>query len=225
MVQERFGKKAFLQNDANACAVAEWKFGAGKGFDNIIFLTFGTGMGAGLILNGHLYSGTTDAAGEAGHIRLSDSGPVGFGKAGSFEGFCSGGGIAQLARKKARDILQTGGTTSFCNSMDDLPLITAKSVAMAAYQGDPTAIGIYKTSAQYLGKGISILMDILNSDAIIIGGIYVRAQSLIEPAMKEVIAQETLPLTYNHCRILPAALGDNIDDFAALSLACTGNNK
>ncbi|MFD2145058.1 ROK family protein [Mucilaginibacter antarcticus] len=86
MTEERFGRPALLQNDANACAVAEWKYGAGRGCENVIFLTFGTGMGAGLILNGQLYSGTSDFAGEVGHLRLSDMGPVGFGKAGSFEG-------------------------------------------------------------------------------------------------------------------------------------------
>ena len=102
LAEGRFGIKAFLQNDANACAVAEWKYGAGKGYENIIFLTFGTGMGAGLILNNQLYSGTTDLAGEVGHLRLSETGPVGFGKSGSFEGWCSGGGIAQIAQYKVR---------------------------------------------------------------------------------------------------------------------------
>ncbi|MCR5484128.1 MAG: ROK family protein, partial [Clostridiales bacterium] len=95
---EKFGVPVFLQNDANACAAAEWKFGAGRGCDNMVFLTFGTGMGAGLILNGRLYSGTNDMAGEVGHIRLEKDGPVGYGKSGSFEGFCSGGGIARLSR-------------------------------------------------------------------------------------------------------------------------------
>ena len=103
MAKDHFGKPVLLQNDANACAVAEWKYGAGRGYENLIFLTFGTGMGAGFILNGHLYSGISDLAGEVGHIRLADMGPVGFGKAGSFEGFCSGGGIAQVAQIKARE--------------------------------------------------------------------------------------------------------------------------
>ncbi len=76
---------------------ADLKYGAGKGYDNLIFLTFGTGNGSGIILDGKLYSGTNDLAGESGHIRLAEIGPVGFGKAGSFEGFCSGGGIAQLS--------------------------------------------------------------------------------------------------------------------------------
>ena len=93
--KEEFGVDVALQNDANACALAEWMMGSGVGTENMIFLTFGTGMGAGLILNGKIYSGTNDLGGEVGHLRLSDDGPVGFGKAGSFEGFCSGGGIAR----------------------------------------------------------------------------------------------------------------------------------
>ena len=108
MTEKHFGVKAFVQNDANACAMAEWKYGAGKGYDNVIFFTFGTGMGAGLILDGRLYSGTTDLAGEVGHIRLSERGPVGFGKEGSFEGWCSGGGIAQVGQIYARKRIQMG---------------------------------------------------------------------------------------------------------------------
>ena len=98
ILSDEFGVETALQNDANACALAEWLMGAERGHSNMIFLTFGTGMGAGLILNGRLYSGTNDLGGEVGHIRLAKTGPVGFGKAGSFEGFCSGGGIAQLAK-------------------------------------------------------------------------------------------------------------------------------
>ena len=93
-IHNYYGVPVRLQNDANACAIAEWKFGAGQGMRNMVFLTFGTGLGAGLILDGRLYCGTNDNAGEIGHIRLVDQGPTGFGKAGSFEGFCSGGGIA-----------------------------------------------------------------------------------------------------------------------------------
>ena len=92
LVEEATGIRAALQNDANACALAEWKYGAGRGTRNMVFLTFGTGMGAGLVLDGKLYAGTNDNGGEVGHIRLSDFGPVGYGKAGSFEGFASGSG-------------------------------------------------------------------------------------------------------------------------------------
>ncbi|WP_121812335.1 ROK family protein [Mucilaginibacter kameinonensis] len=219
MTEERFGIKTLLQNDANACAVAEWKYGAGKGIDNLIFLTFGTGMGAGFILDGRLYSGPSDLAGEVGHMRLADMGPVGFGKAGSFEGYCSGGGIAQLGQIKAREKLQVGEPVSFCKSIDDLPGITAKSIADAAFNGDPVAIEVYKICAEYLGRGLALLIDILNPEMIILGSIYGRAHKLLEPVMLEVINREAYKDSVSACRIVPAGLSENIGDIAALSLA------
>jgi glucokinase len=219
MTEERFGRSALLQNDANACAVAEWKYGAGKGFENLIFLTFGTGMGAGLILNGRLYSGTSDFAGEVGHLRLSDMGPVGFGKAGSFEGWASGGGIAQLAQIKARERIQLGEKVSFCDSLDDLPKLTAKIVGEAASNGDELAIDIYNTCAEYLGRGLSLLIDILNPEVIIMGSIYGRAKSLLDARMMQVIEREAYIGAREVCKIVPAGLGENIGDIAALSLA------
>jgi len=219
MTEERFGIKTLLQNDANACAVAEWKYGAGKGIDNLIFLTFGTGMGAGFILDGRLYSGPSDLAGEVGHMRLADMGPVGFGKAGSFEGYCSGGGIAQLGQIKAREKLQVGEQVSFCKSIDDLPGITAKSIADAAFNGDPVAIEVYKICAEYLGRGLALLIDILNPEMVILGSIYGRARQLLEPVMLEVIKREAYRESVNACRIVPAGLSENIGDVAALSLA------
>ncbi len=219
LAEKRFGKAVLLQNDANACAIAEWKYGAGKGYNNIVFLTFGTGMGAGLILDGKLYSGINDLAGEVGHLRLAEIGPVGFGKAGSFEGFCSGGGIAQIAQMKVRQKLQMGEKVSFCNSLNDLPALTAKMVAEAAYGGDEVAIDIYKTCAEYLGKGLSLLIDILNPEVIILGSIYGRAKSLIEPYMRAILEKEAISFSYKHCQIVPAGLSENIGDIAALTLA------
>ena len=86
----RNGVPVHVQNDANACALAEYRFGAGRGTRNMVFMTFGTGLGAGIVIDGKLYSGTNDNAGEIGHIRLAPSGPVGYNKEGSAEGFCSG---------------------------------------------------------------------------------------------------------------------------------------
>ena len=219
LTESRFGKRVLLQNDANACAVAEWKFGAGKGYDNVIFLTFGTGMGAGLILNGKLYSGTSDFAGEVGHLRLADMGPVGFGKAGSFEGFCSGGGIAQLAQVKVGERLQVGESVSFCSGLNELDKLTAKLVAEAAYKGDELALEIYDTCAEYLGRGLSLLIDILNPEVIIMGSIYGRAKSLLDKRMLQVISREAYIGSRTVCEILPAGLGESIGDMAALSLA------
>ncbi len=219
LTKNRFKKNILLQNDANAGAIAEWKYGAGKGYENLIFLTFGTGMGAGLILNGKLYAGTSDLAGEVGHIRLAEMGPVGFGKAGSFEGFCSGGGIAQLAQIKVRQKLQMGEDTLFCSSFNDLINITAKTVADAAFKGDEVAIDVYKTCAEYLGKGLAILIDIINPEIIILGSIYGRAKSLIEPYMKKILEEEAISKSYKDCVIVSPGLSENIGDMAALALA------
>ena len=98
--------KTYLENDANACAEAEYLFGAGRGSKNMIFLTFGTGFGAGLILDGKLYRGTNGYAGEIGHVRLEKEGPVGYGKEGSCEGFCSGGGLAKISSKLVKEAIQ-----------------------------------------------------------------------------------------------------------------------
>ncbi len=225
MTENRFGIKTVVQNDANACAVAEWKFGAGKGYDNVIFFTFGTGMGAGLILDGKLYSGTNDLGGEVGHMRLSDSGPVGFGKAGSFEGWCSGGGIAQIGQTMAREKLQMGDKTGYCSTLDQLDTVTAKSIAEAAYAGDETAKEVYRLSGEYLGRALSILIDVLNPEVLILGSIYGRAKDLIEPAMRSVIEKEAIPLAARSCKIVPAALSENIGDMAALALAVEASNK
>ena len=219
MLEKRFGVGVKLQNDANACALAEWKFGAGKGCSNVIFLTFGTGMGAGLILDGRLYSGTSDMAGEVGHIRLDDNGPVGYGKAGSLEGFCSGGGIAQLAGTKVLEKLQTGGKVSFCEDMGSLGTLNAKIVGDAAEAGDELAREIYRISGYYLGKGLSIIIDILNPEIIIIGGIFARSRDLLWPEAREVIKRECLSRSLKVCKVVPAALGEKIGDYAALAVA------
>jgi glucokinase len=225
MAENRFKRRVLMQNDANACAVAEWKYGAGQGYNSMIFLTFGTGMGAGLILNGKLYSGISDLAGEVGHMRLSDMGPVGFGKAGSFEGYCSGGGIAQLGQIKAREKLQIGQKVSYCENLSKLKDVTAKSIADAAFNGDEVAIEVYRICAHFLGKALAQLIDILNPELIVLGSIYGRAKNLLEPVMLEVIRQEALPDSYDACKIVPAGLSENIGDIAALSLALMSNEK
>ena len=219
MVEERTGLPAVLCNDANACALAEWKFGAGRGCRNMVFLTFGTGMGAGLILDGKLYNGANGNAGEVGHIRLERFGPVGYGKQGSFEGFASGGGIAMNARTVAVGELQMGRCTGYCRSWDELDSITAKSVAEAARAGDPTAIRVYRQTGEMLGRGLSILVDLINPERIVIGSIYQRSADLLIEPMERVLAEECLPASLAVCEIVPAELGDDIGNRAALALA------
>jgi len=217
--REEFGVEVEVQNDANACALAEWMMGAGVGTKNMVFLTFGTGMGAGLILNGRLYSGTNDLGGEVGHIRLAEEGPIGFGKAGSFEGFCSGGGIAQLARSMVGHQLNSGQEVGFCPSEDKLEDLTAKRVFEAAKAGDPLAREIVGISAHYLGRGLAILIDILNPECIVIGSIYSRNEAYLKPLMEKVLEREAIPAARKVCRIRPAALGESIGDYAALCVA------
>ncbi len=218
-VKDHYGVPTRLQNDANACALAEWKFGAGIGCKNMVFLTFGTGLGAGLILNGSLYNGTNGNAGEVGHIRLAKNGPVGFGKKGSFEGFCSGGGIAQLGYSKAIEAVGKGESPLYFKEGMSQNDITAKSIAAAAANGDRTAREVYRISGEYLGKGLSVLIDILNPEKIVIGSVFARNQALFLEAVKKEIAKEAIPFSANCCEIVAAKLGEKIGDYAAIATA------
>lgn len=219
MLKERYGSAVYLQNDANACALAEWRYGAGRGCRNMIFLTFGSGLGAGLILNGRLYEGTNGMAGEVGHIRLCEFGPVGYGKRGSFEGFCSGNGIAALGRILAEEALQRGTGVSYCADASELSLVTAKKIAACAKEGHADAAQVYEICGEKLGMGLSVLIDILNPERIVIGSVYQRSGELLIPSMQRVLEREALGHSRAVCEILPAELEENIGDYAALSCA------
>lgn len=217
--EKEFGVPAALQNDANACGLAEWLWGAGKGTENMIFLTFGTGLGAGLILDGRLYTGTNDMAGEVGHIRLANEGPEGYGKQGSFEGFCSGGGIARFAIPIVRDWIEAGKRTSLAAAAEETEVITAADIGKAAALGDELSLFILKETGRRLGEGLAMLIDILNPQKIVIGSIFLRQEGILREPMEEVIAREALPHTAGVCEIVPAGLGEQLGDYAALSVA------
>lgn len=211
---------AVLENDANACALAEWRWGAGKGSSIMLFLTFGTGLGAGIVIGGKVLQGACGNAGELGHWRLADAGPSGYGKVGAFEGFCSGGGIAQLAQSVGLSYAQRGEAPAWYNGE-----ISAKTVALAAAEGDKAAIEVFDESARRLGQGLSFVMDLLNPDCIVIGSVYTRAEALFQKEMHRVLQKEVLPASYAACRVVPAKLGDAIGDYAALSLAVQAAEK
>ena len=219
IMEEHYKTECKLQNDANASAIAEWKFGAGRGTENMVFLTFGTGLGAGLILGGRLYEGTNGNAGELGHIRLSRTGPVGYGKRGSFEGFCSGGGIAQLGYSYALKAIKKGDNVLYFKKGMTKKDVSAKSIALAAENGDKTAIKVYADSGKYLGRGLAIAIDILNPEKIVIGSIFRRSGKLLTEAMQKEIEREALGISASVCEVVPAELGEEIGDYAAIATA------
>jgi glucokinase len=223
MARRRLGVPAFLENDANACALAEWRWGAGRGSKNMAFLTFGTGLGAGLILDGRLYRGTNGNAGEIGHMRLSPFGPSGYGKEGSFEGFCSGGGVAQIAVTLGKRAVQNGLKPLYYSGSWDS--VTTKQVAIAAQKGDPTAIEVFEVCGTKLGEGLSLMVDMLNPECIVIGSVFARCEKMLRPAMERALARESLRASLGVVSVVPAKLGESIGDYAALCVAEYGMSE
>ena len=217
ILEEALNVPCQVRNDANACAVAEWKFGAGRGTKNMIFLTFGTGLGAGLILNGRLYAGTNGFAGELGHIRLAELGPAGYGKCGSFEGFCSGSGLKELGWMLGREALQQGTNVPWAKN--GYESVSVAAMAEAARGGDEIAKRVFTLCGEMLGKGLAMVIDLLNPEKIVIGSVYARCEDLLAPAMNAVLAREALPMANAVCTVVPAGLGEKIGDAAALAVA------
>ncbi len=219
ILRQEFGLECKLENDANAGAVAEYRFGAGQGTQHMIFLTMGTGFGAGVITDGRLLKGARGQAGEIGHVRLTASGPVGYNKAGSVEGWVSGGGLAQVARREVEAALGNGETTGFAAKFRSGGVLTAKDVADAAQQGDKLALKILEDTGNRLGEALAILIDLFNPERIVIGGLAMRlGERLLTPA-RAAMEREALPASAKICRIVPAALGERIGDVAAICVA------
>jgi glucokinase len=212
LLEEAFAAPCQVENDANAGAVAEHRFGAGVGTDHMVFLTLGTGLGAGIIANGSLYLGAGGDAGEIGHVRLSATGPVGYHKAGSIEGWSSGGGIAQLAAR----VLARPGRSSRLRAVENA---TARDVGIAAQAGDAVARSILRRSGERLGQTLAMLIDVLNPQRIVLGGLAWRMGEPFMAPMRRVMEREALPQTLRACEVVPAALGEKIGDVAAMCVA------
>ena len=205
---DRFKVPVHLQNDANACAYAEWKFGAGRGTKNMVFMTFGTGLGAGLVLDGKLYSGTNDNAGEIGHIRLAPTGPVGYNKEGSAEGFCSGAGMTKLAFIRAKE------------KGVELPEdFNTKELFRRVDEGDQFCTAVFKESAAHLATILAYTIDIINPEVIVLGGVFMRQQERFMKEITPILEREALPFARKVCKITGAGLSENIGDYAALAVA------
>jgi glucokinase len=200
----------YLENDANAGALAELEFGIGKSRPNIqslVFLTCGTGLGAGVIVNGHIVHGATDTAGEVGHWRLSEKGPIGYGKAGSWEGFSSGAGLVRLA------------AMMYPNRWDSATPI--RRLVTDILDNDPEALAVAREAGVWMGRGIALLIDVLNPEAVVLGSLGVVLGHRLLEAICEIVAQEALPQARLGCEILPSGLGSKIGDLASMMAALT----
>ena len=205
LIEERFSLPTWVEHDAKTGALAEWMFGAGRGTDNMVFLTAGTGLGCGIIADGRLLRGTASAAGECGHWRIADDGPLVFGKRGSWESYASGAGMAALARERFPD--------RFDGS------VTAADLAERARAGDREARAVVADSAAALGRGLALLVDLLAPEVIALGTLARHMRDIwLEPAI-EVMQSEALADSAARCRVLPAALGEALGDVAALCAA------
>jgi len=222
MLTEKYGVPAFIQNDANACALVEWKLGAGRGTENMIFLTMGTGMGGGVIAEGRLLRGHTDMGGEVGHLRLTEDGPVGFGKAGSFEGYTSGGGIGRQAAELTREMIAAGNPPAWTRDGHAESEITCKLMADYARAGDADAIRFFHHIGSMLGKGLALLVDSFNPERIVIGSIFVRCEDLLRPAMEVELRREAIEFSLNGLSIVPAGTGEALGDLASIMVALHG---
>lgn len=204
LLGQMFHVPVHVEHDAKAGALAEHYFGVARGIRNFVFLTVGTGIGAGAMIDGRLVRGNRDNFGEVGHWRLSEDGPALYGKQGSWEGTASGAGVAAMAT--AEDPHRWPPGTG------------ANVVFDAARAGDPTAIAIVDRFADSLGRGIALIVDLLAPERIVLGSLGVRTSDLILARVQAVVDREcsarNLP-----CPVVPSGLGENLGILAALAVA------
>lgn len=204
LLQDRLGLPVHVEHDAKAGVLAEHYFGIGRGVDNLVFLTVGTGIGAGAIIDGHLVRGHRDNFGEVGHWRLSESGPALYGKPGSWEGTASGAGISAMATAADPSAWPAGAT--------------AEAVFRAAREGDHLALSVVDAFSVSLGRGIALIIDLLAPERVILGSLGVRTADLILARVQAVVDAESSTRNLP-CPILPSRLGEDLGVLAALAVA------
>lgn len=214
LFEERFSLSTRLENDANATALAEHRFGAGRGTRNMVFMTWGTGIGGGLILDGRLYRGTNDLAGEIGHTTVLLDGPLcGCGKRGCLEALASGPSIARRARELANE-----SPESLVWQRVTPEEVTAQHVVEAALEGDTFARFVLAEAATYMGIGIANVAQILNPERVVLGTIAVKAGDLVLEPLRRALAVHAWERVQEVLQVVPAELGDRAQDLAAICL-------
>ena len=216
-VEKRYKVATFLLNDASAAALAEHHLGAGKGTNNLIYLTVSTGIGGGIIINGQLYLGVSGGAGELGHMTIDVNGPrCNCGGIGHLEVLASGTAVAREAIRR----ISQGEKSSLPEMVTGrIENITAKEVSMAAREGDSLALDVIAEAATYLGIGIANLVNIFNPEMIVIGGGLSKMGSLLFNPVRQVMKERAFRLPAQAVRIVPAKLGDDAGVFGAAIFA------
>ena len=217
LMEEDLRVPTWLENDANAAALGEHRFGAGKGTRHMIYVTASTGIGGGLILDGQLYRGATGAAGEIGHITLLPKGPhCGCGNRGCLEALASGRAIAREGRERV-----SRGVPTLIGDLaeGDLDQISAKLVAQAAAQGDVPAREIIEEAMSYLGLGMASLVNLFNPELIVIGGGLTKMDELLFDPVRRIIARTAFRSSAEAVEVVPAQLGDDVGVLGAAAVA------
>jgi glucokinase len=218
-VRAQLSLPCVLDNDANAGALGEFRYGAGRGTEAMAYVTLSTGVGAGLILDGKIYRGKDGLAGELGHIPLSDSGTqCSCGAIGCLESFCSGSAIAERAKEWGRRD-RVGLTRMVALSGGRPDCITAKEVAQAASEGDRAAVQIVREAARWLARGLLTVIRVLNPDQIVLGGgVSLAGQVLLDP-LRQYLEELGSPTIGYSTGIVIAELGTYSPLYGAAAMA------
>ena len=217
MVQDRLGLPAAMDNDANAAALGEAKFGAGRGHPNLIYLTVSSGIGGGIILDGRVHRGVSSLAGEIGHVVLDPEGPLcTCGKRGCLEALASGWSIGKRA---AEALSSYDGETSLRQLAESDQEITAEQVFRAAENGDEFALAVVERAAHYLGLGIAAAINLLNPSLVVIGGGVSKAGETLFRPVRQAVTEFAMEGIADAVQVVPAQLGDNVGILGAVALA------
>ncbi len=218
-LRERFGAPAAVENDANAAALGEWRYGAGKGTDHFLYVTVSTGIGGGIVIGGKIYRGADGLAGEIGHMVVDPNGPrCTCGRRGCLEALASGPAIAARARELLASYPRPAEGRMLRELVGNDPgRITAREVAIAAARGDPLAAEILREAGEALGFGLAQAIALLNPERIALGGGVIKAgEPLLRPVRE---AAERYAFPGARVDIAVAELGDDAPLWGAAALA------
>jgi glucokinase len=217
LLSKEFGVPVSVDNDANVAALGEHRFGAGQGYDSLMYITISTGVGGGWILNGQSWRGAEGMAGEIGHMVVDPAGlPCLCGKRGCLERLASGPYMAQQVRESIQDSPSRGqGVRDLVQG--NLEDITAQTVSQAAAQGDDLACEVLETAGWALGVSIGNVANLINPQRFVLGGGVTQAGALFWDTVRRVARATALPEV--HFEIVPAALGDEAPLWGAVALA------